>query len=51
MVMAWLPDLLGDWMTTSVVDRISRRSRWWVFALVLVLPVLLFALSVRLLVP
>lgn len=51
MVMAWLVDLLGDWITTSVVDRIPRRARWWVFALVLVLPMLLLALALRLLLP
>jgi hypothetical protein len=50
-VMAWLPDLLGDWITTNVADRIPRRARWWVFALVLVLPMLLLALALRLLLP
>ena len=42
---------LGDWMAMSIVDRIPRRARGWVFALALVLPVLLVALALRLLLP
>ena len=49
--MAWLLDALGDWLTLSVVDRIPRWARWWVFALVLVVPVLLLAFALRLVLP
>ncbi len=47
--MEWLFDALLDLSAWSAVERIPRRARWWVLALILVLPVVMLALTLRLL--